>query len=281
MFRSKVAALVFLVTACQPAQRTSDFPAATPSRGSRIPVRASDAPTGSQFVAIIATLPREEREAAVVRELLAGNIPSFLRRFRTIERTVTGADGAVHTISYDVMPDYLAIGSDEDFVRMPMDPYSAQAFCDAYGFVLPTRKMVNDIWAAASVRVSPRPLTVDREAPATFLLHHRMIEEQLTGAPRGALVAGMKKDVVVSNKLLERPNRVAIFGWHYRNGEPIQPLYAGHVDWYVDYSHGIRPVRREMRVDGVVRRFGEILDDPAFRGLLSDEGDLTVRRYDR
>ena len=45
---------------------------------------------------------------------------------------------------------------------------------------------------------------------------------------------------------LERPNRVAIYGWHYLNGQPIQPTYAGHVDWYIDYSHGIRPVRRRL-----------------------------------
>src|SRR5688572_23297640 len=160
------------------------------------------------------------------------------------------------------MPADRAIGCDDDFVRMTMNPYTGQAFCDAFGFVLPTRKMVNDIWAAASVRVDPHPLTMDREAPQTFFLHHNIIEEQLAGTPRGALVAGIKKDVVVSNKLLERQNRVAIFGWHHRNGEPIQPVYAGHVDWYVDYSHGIRPVRRDMRVDGVLRRFEEILDDP-------------------
>ena len=78
--------------------------------------------------------------------------------------------------------------------------------------MLPTRKMVNDIWTAAPVHVEPRPLTQDRDAPATFLQHHRLIEEQLAGTGRGALVTGIKKDVVVTNKLLERPNRVAIYG---------------------------------------------------------------------
>ena len=121
---------------------------------------------------------------------------------------------------------------------------------DHYGFVLPTKKIVDDIWAAAPVHVEPRPLTKDRDSTLTFLEHHRIIQEQLAGQPRGELMAGMKKDVVVSNKLLERPDRVAIYGWHYLNGQPIQPTYAGHVDWYIDYSHGIRPVRRWMVVDG-------------------------------
>jgi hypothetical protein len=244
-----------------------------------IPARNAGALTGSAFIASVSSLPRDERETAIRRELFAGNIPTFLRALRTVEAHAVGPDSIRHTVAYEVMPDYLAIGSDDDFVRMPMNPYTAQAFCDAFGFVLPTRKMVNDIWAAAPVHVEPRPLTQDRDAPLTFLQHHRIIEEQLAGQARGAFVAGIKKDVVVSNRLQEKANRVAIFGWHYLNGEPIQPVYAGHVDWYVDYSHGIRPVRRWMRVDGVRRSFEAVLADSTRRYLLSDEGAMAVWRY--
>jgi hypothetical protein len=139
--------------------------------------------------------------------------------------------------------------------------------------------MVNDIWAAATTHLDPWPLTVERESPLTFLQHHRIIEDQLKGVPRGAFVAGIKKDVVVTSKLSERPDRVAIFGWHYANGQPIQPLYTGHVDWYVDYSHGIRPVRRTMQVDGTARPFEKILADQKLRDLLSDEGEISVIHY--
>ena len=246
-----------------------------------IPARAPDAITGSAFIAAVAGLPLAEREAAIRRELLAGNIPSFLRVLRTVQVRAADTAGVEHTLAFDVMPDYLAIGSDEDFVRMPMDPYTAQAFCDAFGFTLPTRLVVNQVWAAADVKLEPRPLTVARDSAVTFLQHHRIIEEQLAGTPRGAFVAGIKKDVVLSNRLLERPARVAIYGWHYPNGEPIQPVYAGHVDWYVDYSHGIRPVRRRVRVDGAERAFEQVLADPRLRGLLSDEGELKVLRYER
>src|SRR5205085_10115056 len=98
--------------------------------------------------------------------------------FRTVRGRVAGNDSArapsiASGAEYDVMPDYLSIGSDADFVRIPMTPYTAQAFCDAFGFVLPTRKMVNDIWAAATTHLDPRPLTQEREAPQTFLQHHR------------------------------------------------------------------------------------------------------------
>jgi hypothetical protein len=252
------------------------LPSATPRV---IPWRQRSALSGSAFIQSVAGKSREEREAAIRRELMRGNIPSFLRRLSPIEITAADSTGTIRTVRYEVMPDYLAIGSDQDFVRIPMTPYTAQAFCDAFGFVLPTRKMVNDIWKAAEVRLEPQPLTEMRESPLTFLEHHRLIEAQLAKKRGGLLVAGVKKDVVVSDRLLERPNRVAIFGWHRMNGEPIQPLYAGHVDWYVDYSHGIRPVRRMMTVDGRGRAFERILMDSGLRHLISDEELAVVSRY--
>lgn len=244
-----------------------------------IPERRVGALTGSAFVASVAGLPREAREAAILRELLAGNVPQFLRTLQRVQTTAPRPGGGVDSISFDVMPDYLAIGSDTDFVRMPMTPQTAQAFCDAFGFVLPTARMAGLIWAAASVQLEPRPLTSEREAPATFLQHHRIIEAQLAGQRRGMLVAGMKKDIVVTSRLTERADRVAIFGWHQLSGEPIQSLYVGHVGWYVDYSHGARPIRRVVIVNGVARTYEAILADSTQAGLLSDEGVISIPRY--
>ncbi|MGK2961090.1 MAG: serine hydrolase domain-containing protein, partial [Gemmatimonadaceae bacterium] len=216
-----------------------------------IPERAAEAMSGSAFIEAVAGLSHDERESAIARELLSGNIPRFLRTLRRVDASGIDRDGVQRTISYDVMPDYLAIGSDEDFVRMPMSPHTAQVFCDAFGFRLPTRRMVTDIWHAAAVKLEPRPLTEARESPLTFLEHHKIINRQLDDFGPNVFVAGIKKDLVVAGRLRERPARVAIFGWHRTNGEPIQPLYAGHADRYVDYSHGVRPVRRVMVVDGL------------------------------
>ena len=140
---------------------------------------------------------------------------------------------------------------------------------------------VRSTLAGLAPQSDPKPLTQEREAARTFQQHDGIIKGQLKGTKRGAFVAGIKKDVVVSNKLREKPNRVAIYGWHYPRGEPIQPLYAGHVDWYVDYSHGIRPVRRTMRVDGRTMRYEQILADSLLHVLLSDEGIIAAPRYDR
>jgi hypothetical protein len=50
--------------------------------------------------------------------------------------------------------------------------------------------------------------------------HHQAIEAQRTG--RAGLITGHKKDVVVTNRLVSRPDCVAIYGWHRRDRRPIQ-----------------------------------------------------------
>ncbi len=243
-----------------------------------IPPRRADAPSGA---AVIAELSALDRDAVIRRELLAGNVPAWTRAARTVRYTALDSAGVQRRVELEVLPDYLAIGGDDDWVRMPMSPHVAQAFADAFGFTLPTRMMVDRIWRAADEHLDPWPLTEAREAPGTFYAHHLLIERQRAGRPRGSFVAGIKKDVVLTNRLAGRADRVAIYGWHYANGVPIQPVYVGHVDWYVDYSHGIRLVRRRVRIDGQERDVAEVLADPLLAPLVSDEGPLRVLRYDR
>lgn len=221
------------------------------------------------FCETIADLPPKAREAAIVAEIIKGNIPEFQRKFCQVTAKANG-----HECVYEVMPDYLAVGSDQDFVRMPMTPGSAKQIADAFGCTLPTRKMVNDIYAAAEVKLEPKPLTEQREAVRTFVQHNATVEEQRAGKKLGLLVAGDKKDVVISNKLKEKPNKVAIYGWHKPDGKPIQPLYTGHGDFYADYSHGIRLVKKTVIVDGREMSVEQVLKDPTFSALLSDEGPI-------
>jgi hypothetical protein len=246
---------------------------------STLPPRPVGAPGGAAFMQSLVGLDRDEREKAVLRELKSANIPDFLRHLVPITVKATDAEGHEHAAVYQVMPDYLAIGSDRDFVRIPMNPHTAQAFCDAFGFVLPTPKMVDDIWLQATSKIIPQPLTQSREDPLTFLAHNRMIEDQITGQYLGELRAGHKKDVVITNRLNERPKRIAIYGWHFPSGEPIQPLTTVHVDWYVDYSHGIRPVKGTIKVDGADMPYQAVLRDPNLHVLLSNEGVMSNSSY--
>jgi hypothetical protein len=248
--------------------RTTSARSAT-TQSDQIPARPANALGGNAFAESIADLPPKAREAAIVQEITRGNLPDFLRKFVVIQ--VEGG-------SYQVMPDYLAVGSDDDFVRMPMTPASAQAIADAFGCSLPTRKIVNDIYAQAELKLDPKPMTEKREAVETFVAHNGIIESTSRSLgvtrPPCPLSAGHKKDIVISNRLKEKPNRVAIYGWHKPDGKPIQPLTIVHGGSYVDYSHGVRLVKNTVTIDGKPRAIEDVLRDPELSTRFSDEGPI-------
>jgi hypothetical protein len=260
----------------EPFSEQSPPPTENKSVRLKLPERPADAPTGSKFRDEIAALTLDRREAAAVREIARGNIPGFLRKMKPISLSAVEKSGAKHIGQCYVMPDYLAVGSDADFFRIPLTPRTAMKIAEMLDCTLPTEKISDAIFAAADSKLDPRPLSKDRESVATFFQHHLLIEEQLRGKPRGMLVAGIKKDVVLTNRLKEKPHKVAIYGWHYPDGRPIQPLYVGHWDGYVDYSHGIRLIAQEMIVDGRAMKVSDVLKDKRLCGLLSDEGPIDV-----
>jgi len=243
------------------------------------PPRPSDALTGAAFAEKIKSLDSAAREAAIYDEISRGNFPEFQRKFVAVPIEGKSSYGSPLRGTIEVMPDCLAVGSDEDFIRMPMRPETAQRLADLFGCVLPTRKMVDAMDAAATVRLAPQPLTEDRESVAAFILENQKIEQQRAGQPLGGLVAGAKKDVVISNRIHERPDRLVIYGWRQLDGTPIQPLTNVHVDWYVDYSHGVRPVRATVSIGGLRTPIEHLLIDSYRCGLLSDEGVIDPPRY--
>lgn len=110
--------------------------------------------SGSQFIAATDGMSVAEREAQILAQLCAGNVPPFLRNF-SLEVTVAGGG---HTIVFNALPDYLAIGAtDADFMRIPTASFTAQCAADALGASLPTTKMVDLIWLAAQVQKTHPP----------------------------------------------------------------------------------------------------------------------------
>ncbi|MFH0989167.1 MAG: hypothetical protein V1799_04025 [bacterium] len=253
----------------------------------RIPPRLKDAPGGSVFMDLVKNLSFEEREMRIYNELARGNIPDFLRK--TLSVTLVGSDrlGKQSTVTIEAMPDFLAIGSDDDFCRIPMGPITAQRLADLFTATLPTRKLVDEIYRNAAVKLDPvpyLPVGNTNETVEKFIEHNRAIERQRAqaGAGLGALVAGIKKDVVLSNKLIDsaRTHHVTIYGWHRLDGAPIQPLTNIHIDRYVDYSHGIRLLKATVVIDSTVYQMSEVLRNSILYKLISDEqGPMVRTRY--
>lgn len=251
-----------------------------PPRSLLLRPRAPSAETGSEFCARVASLTRQQREEEICRAILDGNVPEISRRLVAIE-VANRVSSSNHKAIYFVTADYMAIGSDTDFVRMPVTPQTARKICQQVRCEMITTKISDDLYAAADRRLSPHPLTVDRDQVSAFVLHQQAIQSQLGQPELGVLVAGIKKDIVLSNRLEERPQRVAIYGWHHPDGRVIQPLYVGHVDWYVDYSHGFRLLDRRMTIDGQTWDVGDVYRHPELHPLLSREGAIDTNLYSK
>lgn len=251
----------------------------------QLPPRPGDAMSGTSLTRQIHSLPLRERENIIASEILAGNVPATLRALHPVNMRVTvGTTTNIATLY--VTPDYLSIGSDADALLTPMTPATAQRIADATDCILPTRKIVDAIHAAANVKLTPQPLAPDARMTTipVFAEHGNIIRTQLAAVVKSSsslpLIAGHKKDVVISQRLSTNKNKVAIYGWHRADGTPIQPLYLGHTSAWVDYSHGIRLVSRHMLLNGQPTNTTAILSDKTLCWLLSDEGVITHPRYD-
>ncbi len=229
----------------------------------------------SEFVRELKVTAARHREAAISIAARAGDF----MKWPMLDVAIGHASSAA---SIRVASDYFAIGEPGDLLRMPLSPVTAQAIADHFGWMLPTRRIVDTIWRKAAIRLEPHPIAAD-DAMTTlprFVEHDRIVCDALdTRFPgwSGRLIAGHKKDVVLSNRL--DAEHVAIYGWHRVDGRPIQNLnVTSHDASYCDYSHGIRFIDRRMTLGGETKELARVAADEELCDLLSDEGPLKVLR---
>lgn len=257
-------------------------PITAPAQRLELPTRPADALPGSTLAEHVTGLSLAAREEVLRAEVLRGNVPDFLRTMVPVTMRHMAAGGEI-VVRFWATSDYLAVGSDRDHFRVPLSPETAQLLADATGTSLPTSLMVNAIWHAAEVRLGP-----DSIAPSAamitvpvFVAHDRMVQARraAVAVPLGTLVAGHKKDVVLSRRLDSLPGRVAIYGWHTLDSVPIQPLNTWHTTGHVDYSHGIRLVSRRIEINGTPHDLLTVLRDTALATAISAEGVMRFGRY--
>lgn len=254
-----------------------------------MPVPAlADKPTatlaGSDFMRRADTTAFWTLEDIIVETVTAGQVPDALRHFRKITFTTPVVDSVEilrkkHKVEMWVLPDYVAIGTNDDFVRMPMGPLAAQRIADALDCTLPTPFLVDRIAEASEghVDIFPfRPLGNRNSQPIVFQDSNNAINAQFKayGYEFGQFISGLKKDIVLTYKIMtltEYERNVAIYGWHHPDGRAQQPLFVRHGNFYVDYSHGVRLIYNKVKIDGVEYNIREILQSPELYRLLSDE----------
>ena len=240
--------------------------------------------TGWDFMLKADKLGFWKLEDAIAEAVLEGNIPQELRSFRKIVFRTPVVDSVEilrkpHKVEIWVLPDYISIGTSNDFVRMPMGPLAAQRIADSLNCILPTTFLVDRIAEVAQghLNIFPfRPLGSRNSQPIVYQDSNNAINAlyDAKGYKFGQFISGLKKDVVLTYKILTLPgneNRVAIYGWHLPSGKAKQPLHIKHGNFYADYSHGIRMIYRTIKVDGKEYDAREVLESPQLYRLLSNE----------
>lgn len=241
-------------------------------------------PGSAIFKKLAAISSQPERDRLALSYIRAGNVPSWTWNWRPI-RVKAMVDGRAHQLEYLVMPDYLALGTDDDFFWVPLLPATVQAIADMRGAVPMTTRMVDEAFGHADSRLVPQPVSPNTGSVQDWAKHSIMVQKQMqaAGIVPGMLVDGHKKTIVVGPDL--DGSRVAIYGWHDESGKytkgrinaPIQGYNPkDHDDKYTDYSHGTRLAKANGYLNGTEISLREIATDPKLHVLLSSQGPFDL-----
>ena len=95
-----------------------------------VPARQIASMNGSQFVSTITPLSFSARENLILQEVVNGNVPNFYRTLSAVTSTAV-IGGITKSVTYYVIPDYLAIGCDSNYFLCPMSPIIATKIADS------------------------------------------------------------------------------------------------------------------------------------------------------
>jgi hypothetical protein len=260
------------------------------------PKRASSV-TGEAFMKSIAGDKRpadwQKREDAMVEQLLAGNIPRWLQQWVTVRVSL---NDATPDVKVRVLPDYLCVGTDDNFRHLPLDQQSAQRVADAFTAILPTAKICHAVWRRTPWERAIAAITLptiqkkagrnfDQNSTAAYDAHSLAIQDEMKrkGITPGQLVAGHKKDVVLASHA--NRERIAFHGFYFGK-YPVQPCgnspgpscnremptqaHPEGLGHFSDYSQGVRLVHPQMTIDGTMHLVSDVLKDTKLSKLIAE-----------
>jgi len=140
----------------------------------------------------------------------------------------------------------------------PVGIGEAQMIADKYQLSLPTPALVDAIWKAADLKLDPLPRGPTSKPPSDYTARTmnsletnidqlaRISKQVQDTNPNFQLLAGTHKDVVmgVPTTGTDKTPKIGIYGWHQKNGKPIQGFMWGHALEWKDYSQGLRLVKQ-------------------------------------
>jgi hypothetical protein len=250
--------------------------------------------TGSDYAFILGAVAGQQREDAVFKAIVNDDQTPTWLDLRPVIVQCKCLDGLLHTCVFRASPDFLCIGTDDDYLHVCIWPTTAQRIADAViepkqklGMFIPTKRMVGAIYSRASSIVPleslrpPEASAMGASAGSTLAWRNTdklfLSYAKNRAVPIGsdlsqtAFVDGHKKSLVVGPNTTGQ--KVIIYGGAFNNGNfPIQPLSDIHTFNYSDYSHGTRLVARRGLLDGKWIDLFKVISDEKLWPLLSNQG---------
>ena len=247
------------------------------------PVIAQHGTPGSKLLAAYEKIPRQNEAARhrfVLEQIAKGNMPDTWDDWATV--TVTGQKGTI--VEFEVSPHGLRIGTNEDWVEVPMDGPHFAAAAEILDLQLATAWMVEETYLQA--KRSGAAVHYYAAAEIAHTLGYKYWDpnapdgQKMKGSEffrqRSALLQGWLKKHKVRDGMLEagyfktvvppidgqtRGRGLEMIGGHDEAGEKVQPISGGfHHRAYFDYSHNIRLAKPKLRVDGQTMTVAEFFD---------------------
>jgi hypothetical protein len=253
--------------------------------------------TGADWAKLLADKRGAERQALIMNGWKNREVPAWIITTPWIPLTVSQTfDDGLWTLTYPVMADGLALGTDADSFPVGLFADNAQAVADDLYAVMPTRKMLRDIATAATRIPFQTPgfpwykaggIPGDIESTGAWIDAFVRREKiyAAKGITRGQRLAeGGQKTLV--NRRGYPLGSLAIQGGLVSDALPlnfVQKEYSGHkADYDPDYSHKEQYASRKGLLTGP-SGVPDAVDlmwvarHPKFFPLLSDEGPLELR----
>lgn len=191
-----------------------------------------------------------------------------------------------HVATIPVMRDVLAVGAEDDFVRVSVNYSTAQRIAELLNAQLLTPHVADLIYDHADVRIQPQVQAwwqdnsmsrVDRMREYDGIVRRAL---GAVGATSDARLANLGKHWVMTKLLLEpvHAGRAANYGWHKGPTSAagvLQPLETGHDLVWVDYSQMVQLMGQVMTVDGESMRTADVMMSTELFGLVSSDPIVT------
>jgi hypothetical protein len=191
-----------------------------------------------------------------------------------------------------VMEDALKI----DNIRVNVSAILSQKLADLLMASLPTSMVVDMMFAAATRRATPCPMSITSSTNA-MIAHSKSVDRQI-GEGNG-LVATVGKHWVLDQQLEWKKHVACNYGWHFvgssyqgikgfptasgegvsgKNVKVIQPNATAHNPQHTDYSQICQLVSQRCWVDDIELTFSELVKDNVLGSFVSHQGALKIDR---